>query len=283
MDTGFLKQIPLFAALDEEALEELTAYLKEEVFPPHQTIFWMDEKGDHLYIVLEGKVRISFTDDRGQEITLGILGAGGFFGELSMIDGGVHSATARCMSETKLVTLDRTSFYHFLHKHPLLVDTMLEALSLRLRSNTALIQTVNVNNELEKTKSTFQRFTDKVAKSLTSSVFISIYIAFIIAWMVLQAFLYMRLHKPIDPDAVLLVDKPPTYFFLTFIITLSSFLLNILILNSQRREADNDRIRGEIEYQVNLKAQTEVIKLQYKMDKLTEMVSALSAETKQEN
>jgi CRP-like cAMP-binding protein len=278
MDTTLLKKIPLFSALDEAALSELKAYLKETTFPQNETIFWMDEKGDELFIVINGKVRISYTDDKGQELTLAVLKQGDFFGELSMIDGGLRLATARCITEVKLMTLNRASFYHFLHKHPLLSDTMLETMSARLRSNTARIHTVmNVNAELEKTKSSFQRFIDKVAKSLTSSMFLKVYIIFIIGWICLHIYLFQKKAELID-----WIDKPPTFFWLSFMITLSSFLLNVLILNSQSRQAENDRIRGEIEYQVNLKAQTEVIKLQYKMDKLTDMVSSLTGEEKEE-
>jgi uncharacterized membrane protein len=65
-----------------------------------------------------------------------------------------------------------------------------------------------------------------------------------------------------------MVDTPPTFFFLGFVLTLSSFLLTILVLTSQRRQAENDRVRAEIEYQVNLKAQAEIMRLHLKVDEL---------------
>ena len=67
-------------------------------------------------------------------------------------------------------------------------------------------------------------------------------------------------------------DNPPTFFFLGFILTLSSFLFTILVLTSQRGLAEQDRIRAAIEYQVNLKAQTEVMRLQLKMDEVLKLL-----------
>lgn len=279
MNVSLLKKIPLFAALDDPALEELITYLKKETFAPNHTIFWMDEKGDHLYIIISGKVQISYTDDEGHEVSLAVLAPGSFFGELSVIDGGPHSATARAIGETVLLTMERNSFYQFLDHHPQLGHSLLKVLSARLRSNTARIhKVVNVNEELEAKKTAFQHFVDKLANALTSSIFLTVYILFIAVWIGIQVYFYSKSNK----GPISFSDHPPTFFILGFLITLTSFMLTILILNSQRRQAENDRIRGEIEYHVNLKSQTEVMKLQLKMDLLMEMVEQLK-EKKEEN
>ena len=275
MIVSLLKRIPLFSSLDNTALEELAAYLKKEKYPSHHTIFLMDEKSDRLYIVVNGKVRISFTDEADKEITLAVLGRGAFFGELSLIDQGPHSATAFSLAETELLTLDRASFYVFLNKHPQLGYSLLEVLAARLRSNTARIHSViNINEELEAKKSSFQHFVDKLAKALTGSIFLRLYILFICGWMVVQVFVYKKMNR----GDISFVDHPPTFFILGFFITLTSFLLTILILNSQRRQAEEDRVRSELEYRVNLKSQAEVIKLKLKIDHLIEMVGKLTDE-----
>ena len=273
MNVSLLKKIPLFTALDGADIEELATYLKKETFGPNHTIFWMDEKGDHLYIIESGKVQISYNDENGRENTLAVLGTGAFFGELSLIDGGTHTATARTMEETVLLTLDQASFYRFLDKHPRLGHAMLYALATRLRSSTIRLRgVVNINEQLEAKSSPFQHFIDRLAKGLTSGVFLSICIVFILLWMSVQVYFFEKGRY----NHISFSDRPPTFFLLGFIITLTSFLLTILILNSQRRQAENDRIRGEVEYQVNLKSQTEVMKLQIKMDKLIRIVHQLS-------
>ncbi|GAC1426893.1 MAG: hypothetical protein NVS1B13_17270 [Flavisolibacter sp.] len=268
----FLKKIPLFSSLDEASIHELAGYLKKETFPAHHTIFWMDEKGNDLYIVQKGEVHIIYHDETGKEISLATLTAGSFFGELSLIDGGTHTATARTATATDLLMLDRYSFYIFLDNHPKFSHILLDELSSRLRSSTVKLRgIINVNDQLEAKRSRFQQSVDRLAKILTGGSFIFISISFIILWMSIQLYFFIKNHGLIS-----FVDKPPTYFLLGFIITLTSFLLTMLILNSQRRQAENDRIRGEIEYQVNLKAQNEIVKLQVKMDELFKEIDKLS-------
>src|ERR1043165_5067673 len=161
MTETLLKKIPLFTALDDATLKELSGYLKREKYEPHQTIFWMNERGDHLYIIVSGKVLICYTDEEGQEVTLTFLSPGSFFGELSMIDGGPHTATARAVEETVLLMLDRATFYRFLEQHPKLSYTMLEVLSSRLRTSTVRMQgVINVNEKLQEKSSSFQRSID---------------------------------------------------------------------------------------------------------------------------
>src|SRR5678816_1272154 len=117
MSVDLLRSIPLFDSLNHEELTGLAQLLKSQTYSRNETIFWMHEKGEHLYIIESGIVRISYTDKEGQETDLATLKEGSFFGELSLIDGGPHSATARAATETVLLKLDRPSFYHFLTTH----------------------------------------------------------------------------------------------------------------------------------------------------------------------
>jgi CRP/FNR family cyclic AMP-dependent transcriptional regulator len=280
MSVDLLRSIPLFDSLNHEELTGLAELLKRQAYSKHDTIFWMHEKGDHLYIVESGIVRISYTDKEGQETDLATLKEGSFFGELSLIDGGPHSATARAATETVLLKLDRASFYHFLTTHQKLSYALLQVLSQRLRANTAKVGgIVNANEQLDAERSSFQVFVDRLAKGLTSGSFLTVYVAFVVTWIVIQTLIYLKTQS----RAVDFLDVPPTFFILGFVITLTSFLLTILILNSQRRQAESDRIRSDIEYQVNLKSQTEIMKLQLKMDELTDMVRLNEIKQKDES
>jgi CRP/FNR family transcriptional regulator, cyclic AMP receptor protein len=80
----------------------------------------------------------------------------------------------------------------------------------------------------------------------------------------LHAYLAWRVH----PEKITFLDDPPTFFWLELLVSLAAFLLTVLVLNSQRRQAERDRIRAEIEYQVNLKAQSDITNLQRKMDQV---------------
>ncbi|MFL5773520.1 MAG: cyclic nucleotide-binding domain-containing protein [Flavisolibacter sp.] len=268
MNKDFLKKIPLFFELDETDIDELAGYVKRNVVDPQKPIFWMDEFGDTLFIIESGQVTISYTDEKGKDVTMAILKSGDFFGELSLIDGGPHTGTARATTETILYTLDRTTFYRFLDKHPTISMKLLGVLAKRLRANTFRMRGINnLNDEPEET-TRFGRIIDRLAHVVTSGYFLTLCTVFIIVWIIIQVYLYrIYFHEEVS-----FIDRPPTFFILGFIFTLTSFLFTVLILSSQRRQAKNDRIRNVIESQVNLKAQTEVMKLHLKMDRLLQLL-----------
>ena len=273
MERDFLKKISLFAELTDEDLDALAITLDHNTVAPNKPIFWMDEVGDRLFIIQSGQVQISYTDEKGEDIVLSRLKPGDFFGELSLIDGGPHTATARTLTETDLLTLDRSSFYLFMEKHPLICRALLTVLSRRLRASTIKMRgIINVNEQLEEDKSAFRRFVDMLARVVTSSSFFTLCTLFILTWIVVQIYLF----KKASHEEISFIDRPPTFFLLGFIFTLTSFLFTVLILSSQRRQAESDRIRGVIEYQVNLKSQAEVMKLKLKMDKVIHLLNQLS-------
>src|SRR5687768_10591642 len=169
MDTSFLKKIPLFAELTDDDLDELATVLTRITVDAQKHIFWMDELGDRLFIIESGQVQISYTDEKGGDVVLSKLRPGDFFGELSLIDGGPHTATARALTETVLLTLDRSSFYVFMEKHPLVCRKLLTVLSRRLRISTVRLRgIINVNEQLEEKRSPFQRSIEKLALVVTS-------------------------------------------------------------------------------------------------------------------
>lgn len=100
-------------------------------------------------------------------------------------------------------------------------------------------------------------------------------VIFMILWMVFQSWLFFRHHISVS-----FADNPPEFAFLQFIVTLTSFLLTILVLTSQKCLAEYDRMRSEVEYQVNLKAQSEVMRLQLKMDEVLKMLEERIFKTK---
>src|SRR5688572_14726737 len=118
MDQDLLRNIPLFAGLAEADRAELAGMMESRPLGANQPVFWIGEKGDELFIVQHGKVRLSYPDENGVEVTVAVLGPGAFFGEISLLDGGPRTATARTESDAGLLVLSRQSFYKFLEKHP---------------------------------------------------------------------------------------------------------------------------------------------------------------------
>ncbi len=264
-----LREISLFATLTPEELEDLLQQLETERYPANTAIFWMDEPGDKLYVIETGEVRISYTTKEGKELTLGEQGEGTFLGELSLLDSGPHTATVRTTKETTVLTISRATFYKYLDKHPQFSRTLLAILVDRLRTTSVYMREQMIGNYIAPQQpASFRRFVDRAAKFVSSSRFLIFAALFLASWIVFQTWYYQQHHNGV----ISLADSPPTFFFLGFILTLTSFLFTILVLTSQRGLAEQDRVRSEIEYQVNLKAQAEVMRLQLKMDEVLKLL-----------
>ncbi|MEP7232271.1 MAG: cyclic nucleotide-binding domain-containing protein [Ginsengibacter sp.] len=271
-----LREIPLFATLNPEELKDLLRRLQTEKYNANTVILWMDEPGDKFYVIEKGEVHISYTDADGKEKTLGEQGEGTFFGELSLLDGGPHTATVRAVNDTTLLTINRATFYNYLDTHPQFSRTLLAIIVDRLRTNTIKLREHITGTSIPREQpASFRRFVDKAARFVSSSRFLLYAFIFMASWISFHTWYYERFHR----SGVNFTDNPPTFFILGFILTLSSFLFTILVLTSQRGIAEQDRVQAEIEYQVNLKAQAEVMRLHLKMD---EVLKQLEEAHKQE-
>ena len=264
-----LREIPLFATLNPEELKDLIGKLEKEKFPANKVIFWMDEPGDKLFVIEKGSVRISQTNKEGKELTIATMGERDFFGELSLLDGGPHTATARTLTETTVLTISRGAFYGYLDNHPEFSRTLLAVLTDRLR-NTAITMRQHMMGDSTPPRqpASFRHFVDGAARFVSSSRFLLFAVIFLAGWIGFQTFYHQQHHL----GKITLADNPPTFFILGFLLTLTSFLFTILVLTSQRGLAEQDRIQSEIEYQVNLKAQAEIMRLQLKMNEVLKLL-----------
>jgi uncharacterized membrane protein len=263
-DKDLLRNIPLFAKLGEASRNDLAALLESRHFEPHQPIFWIGEKGDQMFIIQYGKVHLSYPNEAGQEITVAQMGPGAFFGELSLLDGGPRTATARTFADTTLLALDRKNFYTFLESHPAAAVHMIATLAQRHREAMDKLRGVkNINEEIKAHVTPLQRLVDKAADFAASGWFLLGNTVIFIVWMATFTIIAIR-----NGTAFSLVDSPPTFAILAFFISVESMLMTLFILNSQSRQGERDRIKADFEYQVNLKAQYEVMELHRKIDRL---------------
>ena len=269
MTPEMLREIPLFATLNPEELQDLLKQLQTEKYAANTAILWMDEPGDKLYVIEKGEVRVSYTNKDGKELSLGEQGEGTFFGELSLLDSGPHTANVRTTKETAVLTISRATFYSYLDKHPQFSRTLLAIIVDRLRKSTTSMREQMIGDYVPPQQpASFRRFVDRAARYVSSGRFLIFATIFLSGWIGFQTWYYHFIHK----REVSFADSPPTFVFLGFILTLTSFLFTILVLTSQRGLAEQDRIRSEIEYQVNLKAQAEVMRLQLKMDEVLSLL-----------
>jgi len=245
MDAATLRSVPLFASLDSKATAQLGEYLTIHDYPKSATIFRYGDPGDAMYLIDVGKVQISITDADGAVVTLAELGAGDFFGDMAMLDGQGRSANATAIDDARLAKLTRDDFLSFMRSDPRVTLELLTALTRRLRRTDELLRhrvSRNVNQE-EALRMTFaDRAADRIAEFGGSWKFIIFSIALFALWIGANTFLLTR--KPFDAYPFILLNLA---------LNMITALQAPIIMMSQNRQAHKDRLRSDLDYQLNLK------------------------------
>src|SRR5262245_7500226 len=261
-DAALLAEVPFFQFLDDHEREELSKQLDVVAFPVGQTIFNYGDPGDSLYVIRRGEVEIFFKDDTGSRILLETGNEGSLFGELSLLDGGPRTATAVVTADLEALRLDRADLDAFLRKHPAAALDLLAAMGRRLRFSAEKLRHTasrNVNEEVEDKRTKVERAADWIAAFSGSIAFLMIHIVIFAVWILLN----------VDWLPGMPMFDPFPYGLLTMVVSLEAIILSVFVLLSQNRQASKDRVRGDIEYDVNLKAELEVAHLHEKLDRLT--------------
>lgn len=265
MASDLLSGVALFSKLTDDERLGLAELMHAHQFPGHQAIFWIGDKGDNFYIIKAGKVSVSCPDEGGKEVVLSHLGPGHFFGELSLLDGGPRTATIRTLSETTLLSLERPDFLRFLEQHPKAAVHMLTVLGQRQRETLDKIRGIrNVNEAVAESRTGWQQAAEKIANITATQWFLLANLIFCCAWIGINLFLKKIGHEPFD--------ELPSFGILGFIITVEALFISLFVLFSQSQQSIRDRIRADLDYQVNLKAHQEVMQLHHKVDRLHSMV-----------
>ena len=263
-DAALLSEVPLFQLLDDDERTALAAHLDVVKFSVGHVVFNYGEPGDAMYIVRSGKAEMSFKNDTGEKIALEVCERGDFFGELSFLDGGTRSATAHVTEELEALVMDRSDLELFLKKHPHASVDLLTALGRRLRKTSEILRhtaTRNVNEETEDKRTVVQKSADWIAEFSGSIPFLLLHAGFFAAWI---------LWNTQAPEKIRFDPYP--FNFLTMCVSLEAIFLSVFVLLSQNRQTAKDRVRADIEYDVNLRAELEIAQLHEKIDQLSSSV-----------
>lgn len=133
-ESSYFKQVPIFASLSDEEIQELVSVARRRTFRSGEVIFHRDDPGQVLYIIKEGKVKICLISPDGQEISLVVFGKGEHFGEFALLDGLPRSADAVALEKVECYTVQRSDFHNVIMKNPKIAIHVLEVLTRRLRS-----------------------------------------------------------------------------------------------------------------------------------------------------
>src|SRR2546430_2977442 len=136
----YLKQVPLFAGLADEDIRGLMALAKRRTFRSGEVIFHREDPGQVLYMIKDGKVKISLISPDDQEISLVVFGKGEYFGDLALLDGLPRSADAIALEKVECYTLQRSDFQKAIMKNPKIAIQVLEVLSKRIRSTDQMVE-----------------------------------------------------------------------------------------------------------------------------------------------
>ncbi len=262
-----LAHIPLFSPLNEEEQTALFEVMRRQRFTANQTIFWMGDRGDALYLVSSGRVAITVPSDKGEHITLDTLGPGGIFGEISLLDGGPRTATIRAIDDTEVFSLTRADFHGFIRRRPDVAIDMLSVLGQRQRASTeALRHMKNPNVAFEQQQTVWQRASDVIASVAASQWFTLFHLTWFSIWIL------MNLLAPAGVLPKALGFDPFPFGLLTMVVSLEAIFLSIFVMVSQNRQGEKDRLRIDLDYQVNVKAQTEIMGLSRRLDSIESLL-----------
>ncbi len=265
IDGRTLASVPLFRHLDAECLARLAQLLEAQEFEAGDVVMHEYDVGDAMYIVGDGSVRVWTHDAQAQAVTLAVIEANGFFGELAVIDGAERSATVTVLERSKLWRLSRQSFRDFVLAEPTITLGMLAELSERLRATNRLVakRTVrNINDEMTNRMTIGERIADRVATFGGSWTFIGIFAGILMTWIGLNIYLMWRVTNGGG------AFDPYPFIALNLVLSMMAAFQAPVIMMSQNAAAIKDRLAAENDYQVNLKSELMLEELTRRMERL---------------
>jgi uncharacterized membrane protein len=271
-----LRSVPLFASLDDDSARDLRNLLSEQDVPQNTRLFRQGDTGDAMFLIESGRVRISIHDHDKQEVTLAELAQGDFFGEMSIIDGRQRSADAKVIEDSRLAVLSRDAFLTFVRKKPDVALEMLSALTDRLRRTDELLRSRvsrNANEEERARLTVADRAADMIAEFGGSWKFIGVSIGLIIFWIIFNSYILVR------------GFDPAPYAMLNLVLAVIAGMQAPIIMMSQNRQGEKDRLRADLDYQVNLKNELSLAEVLRRLDvleseRLPKLVEEMKAQTK---
>jgi CRP/FNR family transcriptional regulator, cyclic AMP receptor protein len=258
-DIDVLKQVPLFGLLDAEELAVLAAQVELKTFAPRQRIYKMGEMARGAYVIVSGSVRVTTIDEDNQEVVVDQPGEGEFFGFASMLAQTNHQTEAHSIDEAICIEVDRNDIGILLHRKP---DAGLDMMAVLGRQFQGAQQLVRVRanrnpNEIIEARATFgERIADGVASFGGSWTFIVLFGIVLVG--------YATINVRLDGRAW----DPYPFILLNLFLSMLAAVQAPVIMMSQNRQDKKDRLRSELDFDVNRRAHTEIQGLAQKLNLL---------------
>jgi CRP/FNR family cyclic AMP-dependent transcriptional regulator len=258
-----LRQVPLFALLDDEEAAVLAGQVEIKTFAARQRIYKMGEPGGRAYVVVSGMVRVTTTDEDHQEVVVDEPGPGQFFGFASMLDETLHESSAVALEETVCIEVDRHDIAILLQRKPMAGMDMLAVLGRQFHASQKLVRVRaarNPNEVIEEEETLGEHVADHVASFGGSWTFIISFGIVLVTYAGLSAGLGQRSWDPYP------------FILLNLFLSMLAAIQAPIIMMSQNRQDKKDRLRGELDYDVNRRSEAEIQGLAHKINLISDKI-----------
>jgi uncharacterized membrane protein len=261
-----LKHVPLFALLDEEETAVLAGQVELKKFAPRQRIYKTGESSGQAYVMVTGRVRVTTVDEDNQEVVVDEPAHGEFFGFASMLEQTPHQTTAIALEETECLEVTRHSIAVLLQRKPLAGMDMLTVLGRQFHAAQQLVRlraSRNPNEVIEKEATLGERVSDSVARLGGSWVFIITFLILSTIYIAVNVFLRRTAWDPYP------------FILLNLFLSMLAAIQAPVIMMSQNRQDTKDRLRSELDFDVNRRAESEIQGLARKLNLLGDQIADL--------
>src|SRR5436190_1736511 len=266
-DINELKHVPLFALLDDDEAAVLASQVELKRFAPRQRIYKTGDTTGQAYVMISGRVRVTTVDEDHQEVVVDEPGHGEFFGFASMLERTPHQTEAIALEETTCLEVSRDDIAVLLHRKPLAGMDMLRVLGRQFHASQQLVR-LRANrhpNEVIDKEATFgERIADKVAGFGGSWTFILSFGFVLLSYVSVETLLGKRAWDPYP------------YILLNLFLSMLASVQAPVIMMSQNRQDTKDRLRGELDYDVNRRAEAEIQGLARKLNMLDDKIADIA-------
>jgi CRP/FNR family transcriptional regulator, cyclic AMP receptor protein len=265
-DPKELKHVPLFTLLDDDELAVLAAQVELKKFAPRQRIYKIGDPGKHAYILMDGNVQVTTVDEDNQEVIVDQPGHGEFFGFASMLDQTPHQTNALAIEKTTCVEISRDDIATLLCKKPMAGMDMLTVLGRQFHASQQLVRvraSRNANEIIEAETTLGERIADAVAGFGGSWTFILSCLAALAVYAAINVALKGRAWDPYP------------FILLNLILSMLAAIQAPVIMMSQNRQDTKDRLRSELDFDVNRRAESEIQHLAHKLNLITDKLGDL--------
>jgi CRP/FNR family cyclic AMP-dependent transcriptional regulator len=259
-----LKHVPLFALLDEEETAVLAGQVELRKFAPRQRIYKMGDAAGQAYVMVTGRVRVTTLDQDNQEVVVDEPAHGEFFGFASMLEQTPHQTTAIALEESECLEVDRHDIAVLLQRKPMAGMDMLTVLGKQFHASQQLVRVRanrNPNEVIEKEATFGERIADTVAGFGGSWTFIVIFLSVLV--------IYTAVNVVLGKTAW----DPYPFILLNLFLSMLAAIQAPVIMMSQNRQDTKDRLRSELDFDVNRRAESEIQGLAHKLNLIGDKIN----------